>query len=425
MSSLTGVSVAICIFIIAVLLYYQSSYTKGEGFADLNRATWNPVSSLPIAGRWYDPGIASEGNVPADLNKAQITVPSGSLPLSQQRPSMVPTGGTSSMPREALAQIKDLRELDSKIVTWLDAAGQKERDTPGSLTSAQSQQRIMLTARLNDIRDQIGTGVVIDSWSRVAEETRQLRDENAGWGQATPSLEAIGTFGVGASQDSLLSTGQFTEFNGIFNSGIREMQGLAHPDPLQKVRIQQLQVIRQELLDYIAHNNGQNPPIKMGSAQLFLRQMLKPDQPLPSLMDLTCGGDVQGTESQSPWANLLSGLSWSVRVTNNPAMMNIQPFSNRTPTNSITPLEIPYDPADLQKRAVVLCSQIREAFGEKDAVALGCPTFLRPDGVIPVGYSRGIDSFEAETVINTVCERLRVSVPDVDPAMFACPRRTV
>jgi hypothetical protein len=196
MSSLTGVSVAICIFIIAVLLYYQSSYTKGEGFADLNRATWNPVSSLPIAGRWYDPGIASEGNVPADLNKAQITVPSGSLPLSQQRPSMVPTGGTSSMPREALAQIKGLRELDSKIVTWLDAAGQKERDTPGSLTSAQSQQRIMLTARLNDIRDQIGTGVVIDSWSRVAEETRQLRDENAGWGQATPSLEAIGTFGI-------------------------------------------------------------------------------------------------------------------------------------------------------------------------------------------------------------------------------------
>jgi hypothetical protein len=70
----------------------------------------------------------------------------------------------------------------------------------------------------------------------------------------------------------------------------------------------------------------------------------------------------------------------------------------------------------------VLCSQIREAFGEKDAVALGCPTFLRPEGVIPVGYSRGIDSFEAETIINTVCERLRVSVPDVDPAMFACPR---
>jgi hypothetical protein len=70
----------------------------------------------------------------------------------------------------------------------------------------------------------------------------------------------------------------------------------------------------------------------------------------------------------------------------------------------------PYEPNNLIRRANTLCEQIGEAFPE-DMDALGCR---------PV-----TDRFEAETVINTVCERLRYSVPSVTPEQFDCPRRNV
>ena len=68
------------------------------------------------------------------------------------------------------------------------------------------------------------------------------------------------------------------------------------------------------------------------------------------------------------------------------------------------------DKTRMTKRATVLCQRIKEAF-PKDAKALGC--------------REKIDSeFEAETVINTVCDRLRFSVPTVSPEQFGCPHRT-
>jgi len=53
-----------------------------------------------------------------------------------------------------------------------------------------------------------------------------------------------------------------------------------------------------------------------------------------------------------------------------------------------------------------LCYQIRKAF-PKDAQALGCA---------PV-----TTEYEAETVINTICTRLKSSVPTVTPEQFNCP----
>ncbi len=73
---------------------------------------------------------------------------------------------------------------------------------------------------------------------------------------------------------------------------------------------------------------------------------------------------------------------------------------------------IAYDPTDLVKRANVLCKQVAEAFPH-DAAALGCPKK-------PVS-----NDYEAETTINTVCDRLRYSVPDVSPEQFNCPKRVV
>ena len=74
-----------------------------------------------------------------------------------------------------------------------------------------------------------------------------------------------------------------------------------------------------------------------------------------------------------------------------------------------------YDmPAPLQKRATTLCAQIHEAFPH-DAEALGCPGIKRPIQ----------DEYEAETTINTVCSRLRFSVPTVTPEQFNCPRHNV
>jgi hypothetical protein len=75
---------------------------------------------------------------------------------------------------------------------------------------------------------------------------------------------------------------------------------------------------------------------------------------------------------------------------------------------------IAYDPTDLVTRASVLCKQIAEAFPH-DTEALGCPKANR----------KPANDYEAETVINTVCDRLRYSVPDVSPEQFNCPKRVV
>jgi len=470
MSSVQLIGLGMFVFVITALLYFQSR--TQEPFADLNRATWNP-SKPPVAGRPYNPLPDSKdySNVPADLNKAPYSAPSGSgsIPLSQQRPSMIPGGGTQTMPREALAQIKDLRELDSKITTWLDAASQKERDQPGSLTSAQRQERIMLMARLRSIRDQVGTGMITDTWKRVADETLNLRNENQGWQQVSPSLAEVNEFGVGSPADAFLTPSEFTQFYSIFNAGIREMSGLAQPDPLQKVRLQQLQVLRQELTDLMSARSSslQSLPIKMGAAQLFLKQMLKPDQPLPSLFSIDATPADTHTNFNNSSADVLSdlqNLSWSLNLRiyhDDPATQELKAATttlmNQLRNKQISPQEArshvvalkqytepvsvfqqsqsqtqlrqsrinpnannqnqnqKQEPVGLTspliQKARTLCKQIREAF-PYDAAALGCV----PD-------SRISDAYNAETVINTVCNRLRYSVPTVTPEQFGCPVR--
>ena len=389
MSSIKIVGITIAIFVVAALLYLQSRQSR-------------------------------ESFVPGDLSKTPPPPQSGSVPLSQQRPSQTPTGGSATMPREALAAIKDLRELDSKIVTWLDAASQRERETPGALTGSQRQERVMLAARLNDIRDQIGTGVVTDTWNRVSGEIRHLRDANAGWGQVAPSLEAVNQFGKDSSPDSNLTPAQFAEFNSLFNSAIREFQGLAQPDPLQKVRLQQLQVIRQELMDAIGskgQGQGQGPPIKMGSAQLFLRQMLKPDQPLPSLIDFTGQGKGGQGQGQGSDENTMGSLM-SLVILGRPKETLQQHYQsqdqqNQWPEWQKEPRLSYYDPNDIMRNTAVMCARVREAFGHKDAAALGCPT--------PQTHPFGIrDKREAESVMRVVCSRIRESVPTVTPEQFGC-----
>ena len=63
---------------------------------------------------------------------------------------------------------------------------------------------------------------------------------------------------------------------------------------------------------------------------------------------------------------------------------------------------------NLISRATTLCKQVSVAFPE-DATSLGC--------------SDVNTEYEAETVINTVCDRIRWSVPSVTPEQFNCPVR--
>ena len=453
MSSPHIIIAATMVFVIAAMLFYQSH--AAEGFInypgtvqklDNAWATWNP-SKPPIAGRLYDPNTNDAYPVPADLADAPISQPHGSIPLSQQRPNMTPGTGTTTAPKTAMAQIKDLNELDNKITLWLDAAGQKEREQPGSLTAGQLQRRVMLQARLRDVRDQM----IIDSWKRVADELMELRKENAGWQERSPSLDAVYSFGKGSDPHAFLTHGDYVKFYGLFNAAVQEMQGLAQPDPLQKVRLQQLQVMRQDLMD--TSKKIGTPPIKMAAAQLYLRQMLKPDQPLPTLFSMEPPPQ-EKMLADSPLDVLadLRDMQWRLTVSYDPVAQNLSraaaALSDKLRSGEMSPQEArehistmksqsapaPYgtgqsygtglsygtgqsygtesrsaNPNNLMKRAAVLCERISEAFPE-DAEALGC-------------QKRVNDEFEAETVINTVCERLRYSVPTVTPEQFGCPKR--
>ena len=457
MSSAPIIGAAVMIFIVAALLFYQSH--AAEGFINYPGtvqklenawATWNP-SKPPIAGRLYDPNTNDPYPVPADLIKAPVSQPYGSIPLSQQRPNMTPGTGTTTAPKEAMAQIKDLHELDNKIMLWLDAASQKEREQPGSLTSHQLQRRVMLQARLSDVRDQMGTGMITDTWKRVADELMELRKENAGWQERSPSMDEVYDFGKGQNPNAFLTEGDYVKFYGLFNAAVQEMQGLAQPDPLQKVRLQQLQIMRQDLID--TSKKVGTPPIKMSQAQLYLRQMLRPDQPLPTLFSME-PPPMQKSLADSPLDVIadLRDIQWKLTVNYDPAAqelkratammlerLNSGELSAQEARRHVVGLKAQtgptafgsapagsshsqfmqrmqpppantYNPTNLVKRAKVLCERIGEAFPE-DAEALGCQKHVR-------------DEFEAETVINTVCSRLHYSVPTVTPEQFGCPKRS-
>lgn len=499
MSSVSIISGAILLFVIAALLYYQSRSTEAfvspaaapaakspaaapapvakatanppSGAGPIPRAsdTWKP-SDPPIAGRLYNPAADDKYAIPEDLAKAPVPPPSGSVPKSVQKPTGTPGAGTTGAPREAMAQLKDLRELDSKITTWLDAVSQLDREQPGSLTTQQRQDMVQYQGRLASIREQLGTGMIVDTYKQVAAETLTLRNENAKWQKGPVSLTAIHSFGLHADPNALLTEADFTQFFALFTAGIQELQGMSNPDPLQKVRLQQLQMMRQELND--ARKKGL-PPIKMSAAKNYLTQMLKPDQPLPTLVSievpppphlqqpvtnqfgdimheiknmevtLTVKYDPASAELKRSLAGLMNkmkagevspamarshmDLLKEARATpshtahslgqrsHTAAGPHAAPPSNeqRDPRFRLDPVSRPtssYNPNNLIKRATTLCEQIREAFPE-DADALGC--------------QRVTNEFQAETVLNTVCDRLRYSVPTVTPEQFNCPKRRV
>lgn len=423
------VGAAVAIFIIAALLYYQSKPV--EGFV-----------SKPVAGRPYGAFNNADENypVPADLNRAAVAAPSSLITQALPRPMGIPGPGVA--PKEAIATRKDLSDLDDKIMVWLDGAAQRDAEQPGMLTSEQRQRQVMLQGRLADVRTQFGTGLITDTARLVQQETLELRKENAGWRQLSPNLEEVYAFGKDTDPDAFLSDVQYAEFRGFFNTSLNELKKLAQPDPLQRVRLQQLQVVQQELLRI-----PKAPAIRVGPARLFLIQALKPEQPLPTLFSLESREPEQTLFADSPAdiINALRDIQWKLTVSYNPAeqelkrsvasmlnrlqsesfttqdiqaarrtVSNLQSIGSPAPspsTTTETQQGLTYNPDNLQRRATVLCRQIREAFPE-DATALGCGSPVETE-------------YEAESVINTVCDRLRYSVPSVAPEQFNCPSRKV
>lgn len=439
---MTPVIATSIIFVIAALLWYQAVYAgmepfrgSSEGFRDLPpirpytpATVCNGSAPTPVAGRRY--GAEGECDdkwfVPGDLANAPKTGAVQPVPNSLNRPIAAPGPGTS--PPTPLTTRKDLDELDVQINIWLASADQRENLNPGSLTAAQRQERVMLQGRLANIRDQVVTGMITDTAPLVVAETKRLRTENSGWQQQSPNIDALYSFGKGLAADTFLTKESYAEFRGLFNAALNELKGHIQPTPIQRVRVQQLEIMSADLASAEKQFNGL-PPIRVGSASLYLRQMLKPDQPLPTLFAME--PPTQSSLAASP-ADVLRGLrdldlNWRFTVSNTPvAALITQLQRNPTPAeveaarahvvqlqNQGGPTAAQQDPgmsvmSSASTRAATLCKQIREAF-PRDSEALGCPP---PSAGAP----------NAETVINTVCSRLRTSVPTIDPAQFGCPR---
>lgn len=439
MSSTPLIGAAIAVFVVAALLYYQS--TSLEAFA--NPSTTTGEDKAPV---------------PADLNTAPVAAPTNNIPPGTQRPLNVPGPSVGATAKEAPAQRKDLNELDNKITTWLDGATQREGDSPGTLTPDQLQRRVMLQARLVDVRTQLGTGMITDSYRVVAQETLDLRRENTGWGQMAPTLEAVNAFAAGYKPDDFLTADLYAQFRGLFNAGLKEMQNVMQPDPLQRVRLQQLQVIRQDIESAERRSaQGTILPIRVAAAQLFLKQMLKPDQPMPTLFSMEPNPatlPMQHADSPADVIGALKDIQWKLTVSYDPAEQELKravasmldrlqagaasrqeieaarssviSLQNRRGPAAMGPgalmgvsgfgsrkLPLEYDPSNVLKRATTLCKQVREAF-PADAEALGCPG--------PASKHRIDSEIEAESTIKIVCDRLRYSVPSVTPEQFNCTK---
>ena len=418
---------AVAFFIVAALLWYQSQ--EPEYFT-------NP----PVAGRWFNPAT-DINRVPADLNRAPISIPSGHIPQSQQRPTGIP--GPQMAPREAIAQRKDIYDLDSKISIWLAAAAQRESEHPGSLTPEQSQRRIILQMRLASIRNQLVNDNITDSYRTVASEIADLRQANSGWGRLAPSLDALHGFAKELPDDAFLTKEQYHQFRTLFDMALNELKGYTQPDPLQRVRLQQLQVFQQELQR--AERLSMPPPIRVAPARLFLEQSLRVDQPLPTLFSMEPNPANLPSLAANPQDVLgqLRDIKWRLIVNYDPAeqelVRTVAALLQRLHADDVKPAEVEaarstvaeiqnrlspsafttnagtaaYDPQNLRRRAQTLCQQVGKAFGPEDATALGCPT-------------GSIDTeAEAESTINIVCDRIRYSVPSVSTQQFNCPTHNV
>ena len=414
------------VFALSALMFYQHHLSGREGFASIE--------------------------VPADLNRAPIAAPNMAVPTSVQRPTGVP--GPASAPTKSIATPKELNNLDHEIMVWLDGSSQKEREHPSALTPAQRNQRVIYQGRVRALREQLGTGKITDTAEQVNREMLELRSQNATWLKPVASLESVYKFGTGKNPDAFLDSTSYKEFRSLFEAGINELKGHSLANPLQTVRLQQLQIMEQELKEV---DRKGSPPIRFGPARLYLQQMLQPSQPLPSLLSLDRPEDAAKSKHETNPANILTTLKdiqWTLTVRYNPgeqALMKsiadmIRHFESGKATpddvvrareelvnlqnrravrpiaageeDPITQRTLDYNPAALIKRATLLCDQIREAFpGHGNAEALGCPRKGRHE--VPT------TRYEAETIINTVCDRIRTSVPTVTPEQFNCPKSNV
>lgn len=444
MSSSTLVSAAIILFCVAAILYYKNTvrehFTSPAEVNDFLNAwvSWGPTQP-PIAGTSYTPNQTPNLNAPGDLNMAPISQPgaypsgnSNSLGKKQQ----APTSGNNP----SLARPIDLMDLDSKITTWLEAATQCENDAPCTLTPLQQQQRVLLQSRLVDVRSQIQSNQVTDTLRDVTKEIMSLREENAKWDHNTPFVSDVFEFGVGVDQDVTLTKEQYDMFLQIMAKVIKEYEKLHRPKPQQIVRTRQLYIIREYLL-----RQKNRPYIRMGAARLFLQKMLLPDQPLPTLYNNSHVNDtpaeIRASDSDDV-RDYLRNIQWKLTVLYGPVENDLHrstaelmkrllngDISVTEARNKAVDLDMMLQPAPagipglqqpLQQRglgvlygndraiitgAARLCHDVRKAF-PRDAAALGCgPVRTR---------------CQAETVINTVCNNIRSSVPTVSPDQFNC-----
>lgn len=445
MASTAVLGAAIAVFVIAALLFWQS---QQQGLTEGFRAP-------PVAGRPY--GAVGEVKdtedpyfVPADLAKAPVAnYAAASVPSVTARPNTVP--GPAAAPRDMPATQKDLQELDMRLSMWLEALDQVENEHPGMITPEQKHQRVIYQARVASIREQLGTGMITDTSRIVSDEIADMRRQNQAWRRRFPNLEELSTFGVGRPTDAFLDADEYRQFRGLFDAAVNELKGKPQPDPLDRLRFQQLQIFQQDL---IAAERQGLPPIRVGAARLFLTQVLKPDQPLPTLFAMEpATAPKPHAESTADVLAALQDVEWELRISHDPADQELKRAiatalsdvrrhgatyaphqvaaararvaayrTARAPAAMVPGAAWPslqkvdYDPSDLVTRARTLCKQIREAFGDGNAEALGCPVW---------GKHAIETETEAENAINTVCDRLRTSVPSVDPAQFNCPKRHV
>jgi len=384
MSSPAYIGAAIACFVVAALLYFQST----EGFK-------NPEK------------------VPADLNKAIVTKPLETVPASSKsKPPGIPGPGT--VPKEAPATRNELAELDNKIMTWIAAASQREHENPAALTEEQRKKRVEYQARVSKIRQQLGTNVITDKSKEVSAEIMAIRNANAGWQQVYPNLLAAGEFGKGVSPDSFVTAETYKEFRGLMLAHLNEIKGFTQPEPLQLARLKQLEQIDMELR--VVDRKQRIPAIRVSAAKAFLQKMTQPAQPLPSLlsMDSDMGPQMAmntkdilhraGTIRNPP--KPINDLVMHVTSGKAPPSHIIQA---RNVVNDYANSSSQYDPTNYVERARHLCKQVREAF-PNDAEALGCPKHTLTNQV------------SAESVVYNVCARIRESVPTVSPDQFNCPK---
>ncbi len=405
---------AVFVFVVVAILYYQSQ---------------NPTEHFL--------------NVPADLNRAPNSKPISSIPRSAYINQGAP--GLERSPQEALATQRELQSLDDIISTWLTAASSLERSNPAALTPDQKQERTLLQGRLTNVRNQIASGLITDTFKAVQEDSKRIQSENSAWGKSSIQLDSVDSFAKSSPEGAILTDDQYREFRGLIEAGYAEMNGYIQPEPLQRVRLQQLQVIRMELQQ--AERTG-IPKIQVGKARIFLQNMMKPEQPLPSIFQVpqmeafsNSGHYVlaNSTIDRNRTDDILRDLrdlQWKLQRQNSPslndAIESIGDMLRRLQAGNASVDDINHarnaivefqniqgpsgfpalssdDLSPIQAQAQSICKSVRRAF-PGDAEALGCP-----DDAKPASNKR------SQQIIHTVCNRLRYSVPSVSTEQFNCP----